>query len=194
MVGLCVILTVGVKCSHDQQTRRRRMERFNGSAEDYVNTAAIHYDVSLDSPFIDGLYCGYYKQYGRNYPMVPFEMEFNDGAVTGQGYDCVGDYRINGIYSDKTGRMAFNKTYIKGTGDLSQNFGHTVKIRLQYQNKSISKKFEGRWYVKTHRYEGSGSWVISKCGNSNKVEGVKTKIKDDNKYQTVNIEEGEEGQ
>ena len=195
MFGICAILVVvGAKYNQNletqqQQSENRHVQRFYGSAENYVGPA-IQYDESRDSPFIDGLYSGYYKQYNRNYSMRSFEMEFNDGVASGQGSDSVGDHRINGIYSDETRRMALDKTYIEGTGNLSENYGHTVKIRLQYQNES--NRFEGRWYVKTYKYEGSGSWVMSKCGNLNKVASVKTETKDDNKYQTVNIiEEGE---
>ena len=138
VVYVCVVLACSnchLECYEYQQTRARHGQ-------------------SHHSPFIDGLYSGYYKQYNRNYPMKSFEMKFNDGVVTGHGDDCVGEYRINGIYSDKTGEMAISKTYIEGTGDSSQNYGHIVKIKLEYQNKS--NRFDGRWNVKTNIHQGSG--------------------------------------
>ena len=61
--------------------------------------------------------------------------------------------------------MALDKKYKSGTGDSRKNSGHTVQIRLEYNGKK--SKFDGVWYVKTHKYEGSGEWVITRGGEIN---------------------------
>ena len=112
-----------------------------------------------NTPFVNGPFVGSYQQYNRSHPMKTFNLRF-DGlrTVTGSGSDTVGDYEINGVYSNNTSRMQLNKTYIRGTGDPSENLGHTVKIRLEWN--AQKNEFNGPWYVKTYKYEGTGSWII----------------------------------
>eukprot|EP01084_Bolivina_argentea_P155036 270214_1 len=118
---------------------------------------------SETDPFIDGLYDGFYFQYDKKYLMDEVKLIFDGmGSVKGSGTDGVGDYNINGIYSENTARMQLNQIYIEGTGDLSENFGHTVKIRLEYN--TAKKQFMGSWYVNTGKYEDTGKWVIQRSG------------------------------
>ena len=72
--------------------------------------------------------------------------------------DKIGDYQMNGTFNPQNGRMVLNKKYIIGTGDKWENLGHNVRIRLQW-NKD-QKQFDGTFYVKTNRYEGTGLWSI----------------------------------
>lgn len=49
-----------------------------------------------------------------------------------------------------------DKKYILGTGNPQENLGHTVDLKLQWQN----GKFEGRYSVHTKKYQGTGVWNI----------------------------------
>ncbi len=146
-------------------------------------------DVVCTDPFIDGLYSGAYWQYRRNYDMQAFTLQFGDnGVVTGNGEDDVGEYKIIGIYSSNTQKMAFDKTYVRGTGNKRENLGHTVKIGLEYNG--IKNQFEGKWYVETHKYKGNGEWRIKKCDNA--PAKSKTTREGTKKYHTINAEDEEE--
>ena len=170
-VFVTVILYLGIKhrwfskmYAHIQTVKRRKS--FNEDPDQYVNDPTA--TAISGNPFIDGAYSGYYKQYGAKYDMEPFKLIFDNEKVKGYGEDRVGTYNIDGIYSEKTKRMALNKTYIPYTGDLRQNFGHTVQIRLQLQEEkceNVSRSFQGEYYVKTIKYEGSGEWSIHKDDN-----------------------------
>ena len=50
--------------------------------------------------------------------------------------------------------MAIHKKYTPNTGERYENRGHTVKMQMDYDVNS--KTFEGKWYVETFRYTGSG--------------------------------------
>ena len=114
-----------------------------------------------ESVFMSGKYGGFYAQYTKTHYIPRFTLNFEDGNVSGQGYDNVGSYNITGRYNDNNKRMALTKTYIHGTGNPNENMGHNVYLRLQWNEQS--KRFEGKWYVKTIYYKGSGMWYIYKC-------------------------------
>ena len=46
--------------------------------------------------------------------------------ITGKGTDVVGEYLLAGELNMDNGRMSIHKTYKMGTGDPTQNLGHTV--------------------------------------------------------------------
>eukprot|EP01084_Bolivina_argentea_P301039 519237_1 len=145
------------------------------------------------NPFIDGMYNGHYCQYRQRYIMYDFKLIFHDSnVVTGSGTDTVGDYNIEGLYSVNTARMQLNKRYIEGTGDLNENLGHTVKIKLEWS--SSKQQFAGPWYVKTHKYEGTGKWIIKRSGDINtsgdhsQTSGLKKNKHNGNEYVSVYID------
>ena len=141
-----IVFTISNKCC----TKKKKKKN---NEYEYVHNSK-HVKKTDCDPFVDGQYSGYYKQYGKNYPMKNFRLQFEDNIVTGNGSDKVGDYNLKGVYSIKTQRMILDKTYIAGTGDRDQNLGHTVKIRLEY---NLQKdEFKGDWHVKTHKYVGHG--------------------------------------
>ena len=127
----------------------------------FVNDAKyIKYHSNGDTPFVDGVYSGTYKSGKQSYDINEFEMRFSNGIVTGFGSDDVGDYNIKGIYSDKTGRMAFDQVYADSPED-------NLKIRLEYDRNG--EEFTGNWYAKTAKYQSDGqSIVIGKCKKVNK--------------------------
>ena len=90
---------------------------------------------------------------------MTFEMEFRNGKVDGSGTDDVGVYTIAGVYSNDNLRVAFGKTYVRGTGNPSENLGHTVEYRGQ-RAANAGQGFRGTWYVHTTRYKGQGPFHL----------------------------------
>ena len=181
----CICIWTYLYCCIIKPQLQPKVKQITGSTEKYINDSKCVKNNDYN-PFIDGNFSGYYKQYGKNYPIKNFELRFVDGMVSGNGEDKVGEYIIKGKYSEQTQRMALDKEYILGTGDPKENLGHTVNIRLEYNgNKS---EFCGDWYVKTYKYEGSGEWVLRLCGLMN-TEGYKTKNKDNDQCHDIHINE-----
>jgi hypothetical protein len=48
--------------------------------------------------------------------------------------------------------------YVAGTGDPNENLGHEVKVMLTWREPL--KCFWGGYYVHTHRWEGTGIWIL----------------------------------
>lgn len=118
--------------------------------------------------FVNGWYSGYYQQNEIKYVMPPFRLSFEDSVVSGSGCDCIGEYRINGTYSDTTRTMAICKKYIFGTGYSPKNRGHTVLVELAWNTREC--RFEGVWHIDFPTYAGSGRWCIERCdGESHTV-------------------------
>ncbi|CAF1423067.1 unnamed protein product [Rotaria sordida] len=78
--------------------------------------------------------------------------------VTGQGTDDVGSFTFDGIFSSENFRLALTQQYEAGTGDPTQNLGHTSTIQLTWN--SDNNQFEGAWYVRTHKYSGDGEFEL----------------------------------
>lgn len=109
--------------------------------------------------FQSGMWCSSYYQYGAWHGPYQLSLSFNSHAmsVNGSGWDDIGEYRIDGIFSDRTGRMGLTKYYKLGTG-TSQNLGHHVFIQLMYN--AFTTGFEGKWYVQTKKYHGEDRFVL----------------------------------
>eukprot|EP01084_Bolivina_argentea_P245265 410659_1 len=110
--------------------------------------------------FVDGQYNGFYTQYKQSHDIPSFTLRFDGDNVSGFGSDEVGKYNITGHYNEQNNRMAITQSYIHGTGNPTENLGHNVSIRLQWNE--AQQKFEGKWYCVTHLYKGTGMWYISK--------------------------------
>ncbi|CAF4303563.1 unnamed protein product, partial [Adineta steineri] len=109
-------------------------------------------EKSDTSMFKSGCWKSQYFQYvkwcGSNRLCLLFD---NDSmTVIGAGSDYVGYFTINGIYSLETSRLGLSKKYQLGTGNETENLGHTVTIQLTWNK--IRNQFEGKWYVQTKKY------------------------------------------
>ncbi|CAF1313922.1 unnamed protein product [Adineta steineri] len=115
---------------------------------------------SSDSLFSSGQWISRYFQYKQWHGPHLFSLFFNhkQQKVTGSGEDDVGEFSIDGIYSLNTRRIALTKKYQKGTGNSSQNLGHTVNIQLKWD--SQKQLFHGKWYVKTKKYQGEDKFEL----------------------------------
>ena len=96
--------------------------------------------------------------------MDPFSLRFLPGdtgsryKIKGRGIDLVGGYKLKGTHNHENGRMTVDKKYIAGTGNPTENLGHTVKLRLAWDRET--QEFIGTYHVSTSRWTGSGEWVI----------------------------------
>ena len=110
--------------------------------------------------FRSGLWESQYFQYDKFHGPHQVQLSFDveQSKVTGSGSDDVGTYSIDGIYSTQTCRMGLTKTYQYGTGNPLENFGHNVIIQLEWKRES--KQFEGKWYVRTKKFVGSGAFKL----------------------------------
>lgn len=81
-------------------------------------------------------------------------------TVKGSGNDDVGSFTVDGTWSTQTKRLAFKKTYRAGTGNRAENLGHTVIIQLEWN--SHTSQFEGKWYVRTAKYNGENKFTLKR--------------------------------
>ncbi|CAF1047009.1 unnamed protein product [Adineta steineri] len=112
------------------------------------------------SMFKSGYWKSQYFQYGKWHGPCRFSLTFENSSTTvkGTGSDDIGKFTINGVYSHETSRLGLSKKYQLGTGNKTQNLGHTVTIQLTW-NKS-SNQFEGKWYVRTNKYHGNDKFQL----------------------------------
>ena len=81
--------------------------------------------------------------------------------MTGAGTDDVGSYTMSGQWNGNTGRLAFTKTYIRGTGDSGENLGHTVDYRGSVQQGRLAAGVRGTWHVNIpNGYAGTGRFHL----------------------------------
>eukprot|EP01083_Nonionella_stella_P220243 788208_1 len=125
---------------------------------EYTEEGAEHDNMM----FKNGQYSGFYKQYGAVHDIPPFELHFDatNKTVSGGGWEEVGKYKIVGEYNPLNGRIAMAQIFQIGTGNPRENLGHTVYIRLQWY--PPRNAFTGKWYCKTHKYQGSGYFWVAK--------------------------------
>jgi hypothetical protein len=121
--------------------------------------------------FPSGQWHGYYHQYGQRHSLLTFHLTFDatrfshstrsTGVIRGSGEDGVGCYSINGVHNYSNGRIAFTKTYKRGTGNSFENKGHSVEYSGEAQLQgSLAAGVRGKWNVYTRLYSGSGDFHI----------------------------------
>ncbi|CAF1582298.1 unnamed protein product [Didymodactylos carnosus] len=138
----------------------RYKDRARSSNKIWVDTGIVQLDYEK-TKFPSGLWNGYYHQYGQWNALPNHSLTFNKSnqTVTGYGSDNIGDYTVEGTWSDKTLRMAITKQYKLGTGNNpSQNLGHKVQIQLKWNEKE--NEFDGKWYVQTSKYHGEDQYRL----------------------------------
>jgi hypothetical protein len=89
-----------------------------------------------DPRFPSGEWTGFYLQYwmpGRHKTEV--DLFWKDGIVTGDGYDRVGPYTINGTYDTTTGKCEWTKQY-------------TGKHAVAYRGVNNGQGISGIWEIR----------------------------------------------
>lgn len=130
-------------------------------------------DIKL---FQSGPWESQYFQYNKWHGPRSVELSFDaeQSKVTGSGSDDIGMYIIDGIYSTETRRLGLTKTYQYGTGNGLENLGHTVTIQLEWdRNKN---HFEGKWYVRTAKFKGSGDFILKSDKQQQSLSSVYEKV------------------
>lgn len=112
----------------------------------------------LMNPFTTGVWSFQYYQYRKWRGPFRVEISFNHSIAVGKGTDDVGDFTLDGTFSWTSKRLALTQTYVKGTGDPKENLGHQSIIQLEWN--ADTNQFEGMWYVRTHKYRGSGKFQL----------------------------------
>ena len=127
---------------------------------DYINLPSAEIELPDSDQFESGVWSSRYYQYGIWHGPYQFSLVFDPetSQVTGNGWDDVGEYTVQGLYSRRTNRMSLIKGYRKGTGNRTQNLGHNVTIQVAW--KSSERLFEGRWFVKTSKYSGDDKFQL----------------------------------
>ncbi|CAF1275059.1 unnamed protein product [Adineta steineri] len=78
--------------------------------------------------------------------------------VDGEGTDDIGAFTIDGIFCRQTQKLALTKIYKQGTGNMAENFGHKVTIKLIWN--SNLNVFEGKWFIHTKKYRGEAKFEL----------------------------------
>lgn len=127
---------------------------------EFVDCELSHRCTLVKNVFQTGIWSSRYYQHGRWHGPHQMHLAFNGRTMgfTGSGCDDVGEYTIDGIFSDKTQRMGLTKYYKKGTGDVVENVGHSVTIQVTFNEKR--NRFVGKWYVQTIYYAGQGEFSL----------------------------------
>lgn len=110
--------------------------------------------------FESGIWTSRYYQYGTWHGPQELFLSFDPQMtkITGSGWDDVGQFTVEGTFSEITRRIGLTKTYKAGTGNELQNLGHTVVIQL---NENVhSHLFEGKWFVQTSKYHGEDKFNL----------------------------------
>ncbi|CAF1349276.1 unnamed protein product [Adineta steineri] len=97
--------------------------------------------------------------------------------IKGAGSDDIGIFSIKGFYSTKTNRIVLEKVYKSNTGNTKENSGHTVKIKLIWNEEN--NQFEGSWYTNTTKYKGNDKFNLHFHEKSLAIES--------NSYGTFNV-------
>lgn len=115
------------------------------------------YDVNV---FQSGVWSSQYFQYGSWHGPHEFLLSFDSQSmkIIGSGSDDVGEFTIDGIYSNQTYRVGLTKQYQAGTGNPFENLGHQVIIQLTWNVENY--RFEGKWYVQTNKFYGEDKFEL----------------------------------
>mmetsp|Transcript_18358 Transcript_18358/g.39687 ORF Transcript_18358/g.39687 Transcript_18358/m.39687 type:complete len:439 (-) Transcript_18358:448-1764(-) len=104
-----------------------------------------------------GVWRGFYTHSGARHDVCEFSLEFRpDGSATGGGVDDVGEYTISGLCNNTASRLAFTKTYIGRSPNVSGvvsygNQGHSVEYRGELVTGvggALGGGFRGEWAIR----------------------------------------------
>ncbi|CAF0871686.1 unnamed protein product [Rotaria sp. Silwood1] len=106
----------------------------------------INYQQTQDTIFVSGLWKYQYYQYNQWYGPFQQQLVFNPmtRTINGYGQDNVGQYVLNGSFSEVTGKIEMTQRYQIGTGNQNLNLGHQDVIQLSWN--ASRKVFEGMAY------------------------------------------------
>jgi hypothetical protein len=68
--------------------------------------------VETDPRFPSGRWTGFWIQSGFGRSYMSIELKFVNGAVSGRGFDCIGEFVMSGSYETASGACRITKSYI----------------------------------------------------------------------------------
>ncbi|CAF3818605.1 unnamed protein product [Adineta steineri] len=158
---VAILICLPIYCCCAGRPRRSNAKFVNKTTSYDAEKQII--DIKL---FQSGTWESQYYQYNKWHGPHQVELFFDmhQMKITGSGSDDVGLYSIDGIYSTQTRRIGLTKTYLSGSGNISQNLGHNVIIQLEWNRDN--NQFEGKWLSSTdehwftfNKYQFSGFYT-----------------------------------
>ena len=101
-----------------------------------------------------GIWRGYYNHSGARHEICEFTLQFGrNSRVMGVGVDDVGKYVISGVCDEAQSRLAFKKTYVMRSRNVSGvvsygNKGHSVEYRGELAGGALGRGFHGAWRIR----------------------------------------------
>ncbi|UJR12757.1 hypothetical protein I4U23_016931 [Adineta vaga] len=162
--GLLAIICGSILCY-----RRFKGKPSKVNPEFVANKSSKQKEIYSKAQFQTGLWSSRYHQYNQWHGPHQLSLTFNSStlAVDGQGTDDIGEYTVDGTYSYETNRLALTKVYKTGTGNPTENHGHTVTIQLDWNTEK--NQFEGKWYIQTKKYRGEDKFELQLNQNLEQV-------------------------
>ena len=122
-----------------------------------------------DSLFRPGSFSGSYFKDGAWHGSEQMTLAFYpraDQTLFGKGTDEKGTFVVNGAYSPRTLRMAFDKQYQAGSADGTRKPGARSTVQVEYN--PMTQNFEGKYYSKIGQQYQEEKYVM-KLGGANRI-------------------------
>ena len=131
------------------------------SNKTYVRTGFRMQNEMSDAIFRPGSFSGYYLKDGVWRSSEQLSLTFYPQAnqtLYGKGTDEKGSFIVNGTFSPRTLRMAFDKRYQAGSVDAARNPGAKSTIQVEWNPVALS--FEGKYYSNIRGIREEGNYVM----------------------------------
>ena len=96
------------------------------------------------------------KWRGPDRCLLSFDHQLS--KVTGSGYDHLGIFTIDGVFSTKTARMGLTKIYAATPCLPSTHLKSKILIQLSWNFEQ--RHFEGKWYIRTSKYHAENKFYL----------------------------------
>ncbi len=131
------------------------------SNETYVhNGLRDHSDIG-NAIFHPGAFAGFYFKDGEWHGRENFTFSFHPEAghiIHGRGADSRGSFVATGFYSPRNLRMAFDKLYQPGLGNVGSIPGEKMTIQVKWDPDTQS--FEGKYYLRAGKHHEEQKYMI----------------------------------
>ena len=135
------------------------------SNKTYVRTGFRMQNEMSDAIFRPGSFSGSFFKDGTWHGSEQFTLAFYPQAnqtLYGKGTDEKGPFIVNGTFSPRTLRMAFDKQYQAGSTDAARRPGTKSTIQLEYN--PVTQNFEGKYYSKMGKERHEERYVMKVRG------------------------------
>ncbi|CAF4069946.1 unnamed protein product, partial [Rotaria sp. Silwood2] len=152
--GLLILICLIVLCiiAYRRGVYYRKDKPFRSNKAYIYNGVPFHNDIG-NAMFQTNTFTGFYFKDGIWYEPHNVILSFYpqaDYIVYGKGRDSFGVYVAKGVYSPSTLRMAFDKYYETGLGNIQQNQNGKVTVQVKWN--PFRQNFEGAHYLIEERH------------------------------------------